>query len=207
MDSERAQIIKSTQTFREMFKDRSISIDELEKLSDIELSSRIAEASNWTPTLHVKVNADTSLFYYMRHKFQKKRMETVSRECLERRHVVFVFKEKINNHNEKIIKEIFDDAISDGSLRDDFKYEVFCIKDLLFNITKHKYVPKHELVSEDEHRQIKEAYCIKNNSQFPIILAKSDPVARYYDFQPGQLIKIYRTSTSTGHSISYRFCV
>ena len=35
----------------------------------------------------------------------------------------------------------------------DFEYnnmQVFHIKDLLYNITKHKYVPKHSILNEEE---------------------------------------------------------
>ena len=147
----------------------------------------------------IKVNDDMKIIYHMKNKFikndLKKFLSTIEKDE-DYKHIIFIFKEKINNNNEKNIKELLEGVT----------YELFPIKNLLFNITKHSYVPKHELLSVDEANNIMKIYSIKNKSQFPIIL-KSDPVARYYDFKPGQLIKVYRSSTATGESITYRYCV
>lgn len=63
----------------------------------------------------------------------------------------------------------------------------------LFNVTKHKFVPLHEKVDPESADLIKEHY----GSNWPI-LRKSDPVARFYGFVRGDLIKVTRPLRSTG---------
>ena len=73
----------------------------------------------------------------------KKFLSTIEKDE-DYKHIIFIFKEKINNNNEKNIKELLEGVT----------YELFPIKNLLFNITKHSYVPKHELLSVDEANNI-----------------------------------------------------
>lgn len=202
MNNESQDIIKSFTVVKEMLTDRNIDITNLESYSEKEIEVLIS-ASNTSGTkngniFQIKVNDDIKIIYHMKSKFikndLKKFLSTIEKDE-EYKHIIFIFKEKINNNNEKNIKDLLDGVT----------YELFPIKNLLFNITKHSYVPKHELLSVDEANNIMTNYSIKK-SQFPIIL-KSDPVARYYDFKPGQLIKVYRSSTATGESITYRYCV
>lgn len=74
-----------------------------------------------------------------------------------------------------------------------------------FNPTEHIYVPKHEIVSEEEKKEIIRRYNA-SPEQFPQILA-SDPVVREIGAKPGDLVKITRTSQTAGESIYYRFVV
>lgn len=202
MNNESQDIIKSFTVVKEMLTDRNIDITNLESYSENEIEVLIS-ASNTSGTkngniFQIKVNDDIKIIYHMKSKFikndLKKFLSTIEKDE-EYKHIIFIFKEKINNNNEKNIKDLLDGVT----------YELFPIKNLLFNITKHSYVPKHELLSVDEANNIMTNYSIKK-SQFPIIL-KTDPVARYYDFKSGQLIKVYRSSTATGESITYRYCV
>ena len=203
MNNESQDIIKSFTVLKEMLTDRKIDISNLESYSESEIEVLIS-ASNTSGTkngniFQIKVNDDIKIIYHMKSKFikndLKKFLSSIEKDE-EYKHIIFIFKEKINNNNEKNIQDLLEGVT----------YEIFPIKNLLFNITKHSYVPKHELLSTDEASDIMKRYSIKNKSQFPIIL-KSDPVARYYDFKPGQLIKVYRSSTATGESITYRYCV
>lgn len=202
MNNETHDIIKSFTVVKEMLADRKIDISNLESYSENELNIILSESNNSTKNgniFQIKVNDDIKIIYHMKSKFikndLKKFLSSVEKDE-NYKHIIFIFKEKINNNNEKNIQDLLEGM----------SYEMFPIKNLLFNITKHSYVPKHELLSTEDMNDIMKKYSIKNKSQFPIIL-KSDPVARYYDFKPGQLIKIYRSSTATGESITYRYCV
>lgn len=203
MNNESQDIIKSFTVLKEMLADRNIDISNLESYSEseIEVLNSVLNASGIKNgnIFQIKVNNDIKIIYHMKNKFikndLKKFLSTIEKDE-DYKHIIFIFKEKINNNNEKNIQDLLEGVT----------YEMFSIKNLLFNITKHAYVPKHELLSTNEAADIMKTYSIKNKSQFPIIL-KSDPVARYYDFKPGQLIKIYRSSTATGESITYRYCV
>ena len=78
----------------------------------------------------------------------------------------------------------------------DVTIELFSERELRFNITKHSYVPKHELVlPTDEHF----SDVVKISSKLPKIL-QSDPISRFYGFKPKDIIRVTRKD----NSISYR---
>jgi len=72
-------------------------------------------------------------------------------------------------------------------------------------VTEHIYVPKHEIVSEEEKAEIVERFNA-SPEQFPYILA-SDPVVKEIGAKPGDLIRISRKSPTAGESTYYRFVV
>ena len=80
--------------------------------------------------------------------------------------------------------------------------ELFIQKYMIFNITKHILVPKHIMLTKEEEDQMLENYNT-NKTQLPKLF-KTDPIARYYNMQTGQICKIIRKSPSTGESIYYR---
>jgi len=65
--------------------------------------------------------------------------------------------------------------------------EIFLTREVQFNITTHNLVPKHSLVKESEKDEILKKQ-IKN---IPIII-RSDPIVRFYNFKPDDLIRIVR---------------
>lgn len=69
----------------------------------------------------------------------------------------------------------------------DIEMEIFTLSELQYNITKHRLVPQHIKLPDDEAKEFKKKYGVK----FPTIL-KTDPVSRFYNFQRGDIIKIVR---------------
>jgi DNA-directed RNA polymerase I, II, and III subunit RPABC1 len=82
--------------------------------------------------------------------------------------------------------------------------EVFWDYELMIDKVSHHFVPDHHVLNKEEHDAFFEAYKIKKIN-IPKIKV-SDPIARYYKMQVGDIVKITRTSITTGHSIMYR-CV
>ena len=78
----------------------------------------------------------------------------------------------------------------------DMNIELFSADDLQFNITKHYLVPQHIRLSKEEAKNFKEKYDAKN---IPVLL-RTDPVAKFYDFSKGDIVKIIRK----GGFVSYR---
>jgi DNA-directed RNA polymerase subunit H len=70
---------------------------------------------------------------------------------------------------------------------------VFKASEVLKNITRHMYVPKHSKCCEAEVRDIKERWSLSALDALPK-LSMRDPVSRYYKFRPGDVIRIHRKS-------------
>ena len=84
--------------------------------------------------------------------------------------------------------------------------QFFHVNRLIFNITKHEYVPKHELLYKNEIEIIKKKLNINHIKQLPIIQI-NDPIARYFGMKYGDVCRIYRPSPTTKIHICYRACV
>lgn len=83
--------------------------------------------------------------------------------------------------------------------------EVFTDEELLENIIENIYVPTHIVLSEEESARYKEEYRLKSTDIQRIFT--TDPIAKYYNMKPGQLVKIIRPSLTAGEEIAFRLCV
>ena len=92
--------------------------------------------------------------------------------------IILIVREKLTSFGLKELK------------KSEINYEIFITKSLIFNITKHKLVPKHILLSKDEKNKLLKTLQCKLH-QLPKIL-KTDPISKYFNALPGQVFKIYR---------------
>ena len=182
----KVHVLNSLKTIIEMMSDRHLdmtnaSIHQFEPFVD----------ANYTKSLFtVKINSVTVVFY-LPVKFKKQ--ELMNRLADETELTILVLKEKLSQNN---LKEI-------NNLKN---IQVFDIRELQYNVTKHILVPKHELVDEDEVKSIVEGYALKSKFQLPHIL-KTDPVSRYLGLKSGDVVKITRVSPTAGEYIIYRCCL
>lgn len=106
------------------------------------------------------------------------------------RHVIIIHQGKIASR----VKELIQNYV----VLKKTKIEIFAQSELKYNVTKHVLVPRHEAMSKEESKEFKDKYGKKFNS-----MLLSDPVARFYGYEKGDVVKVYRR----GGVLSYRIVI
>lgn len=110
--------------------------------------------------------------------------------------LILIFNRKVN----KSIYKLCDNKIYKN-------IEIKNVSRLLINITKHKFVPKHILINDNKELSIlKNTYNLDDFSELPKLL-KTDAISNYYNFKPGNIIKIIRPSQTTLVYVYYRYVI
>ena len=109
---------------------------------------------------------------------------------------IVVVKEKLTSFAKAAVKEMSNF---------NYRMEFFRDAELLVDITEHKLVPQHVLLTSEQKVQLLERYRLKP-SQLPRIQV-TDPIARYYGLKHHQVVKIIRPSETAGRYITYRICI
>jgi DNA-directed RNA polymerase subunit H len=73
------------------------------------------------------------------------------------------------------------------------------------DIEKHKLVPKHIILNEQEKEEVLKKYGI-SLKQLPRILV-SDPIIKLLNGKPGDVVKIIRKSPTAGEAVYYRVVI
>lgn len=211
MMDEKSFVIRAFETINDMLVDRGI-IKERERTT-IDFGDR-GDAALFAETIEPSQSdgKKVHVVFYMHNKFTMSHVKSFfeSSDLTPNSHMIFVYKDKLTTANETSLRNNYLKKKQSNEAVTFDKIEIFCIKNLLFNITKHELVPKHELLDSNEASSIYEKYSIKDNQRvikLPLLMTKIDPVSKYYDFKPGSLIKITRPSSSVGEAVSYRYCV
>lgn len=83
--------------------------------------------------------------------------------------------------------------------------EVFILKELFFNITKHDLIPEMRILNKDEIKELlskfEDGFSSKQFKKFLI----TDPVCRYYGAKHEDVFEIKRINTSVGIQLDYRY--
>jgi len=89
--------------------------------------------------------------------------------------------------------------------KNDGQLQYFHAQQIMFNPTKHEYVPKHIKLSENEAVEFMKEYMIKSKLYMPVIL-HNDPIAKWLGLKQGDIVKIIRYNENSGVSFYYRSC-
>ena len=84
--------------------------------------------------------------------------------------------------------------------------QYFQIKQLMFNPTKHEYVPKHTKLTEEEVKDFMKEYLARSKMHMHVIL-QNDPIAKWIGLKHGDIVRIDRYNENSGESFSYRSCI
>ena len=99
-------------------------------------------------------------------------------------HSIVIYKDKVTPATKSTLEQC-----------DDMKIELFAEEDLQINITKHRLQPLFEKLKDDEIVEFKKSFGLKFG-----ILRIDRPIARFYNYSKGDVIRITR---SDGY-INYR---
>lgn len=80
------------------------------------------------------------------------------------------------------------------------------ISRLQFNILKNCYVPRHEILQEDESLHFYKKHQVSSNDELPVI-SRFDAVASVICLHPDEICKITRKSKTAIESLYFRVCI
>jgi DNA-directed RNA polymerases I, II, and III subunit RPABC1 len=192
------KIGQSYSVISEMLKDRDILTDDEQKMLT-NYSQKELDVLRSKKMFNIDIGNKVRIIYNLK-RFQKAEIKTFI-ENAEFDLFMIILNEKLTTTNMKSITEL------EKQLEKPLNIEVFELKEVMFNITKHVLVPKHEVIrDQDKISKIVEDYNVKSVHHFPVIL-KTDPISKYYGIKPGNLVKVTRVSPSSGEYVVYRCCV
>ena len=183
-------VVKSIKTICEMLIDRGVNLS-AQKDALVEVA-----IANHFKSLFDIVIGNIKIMYYLPVKFKLPELKSAFTNKDESYdYIILVCKEKISLNNLKSLNEL------------KLNLQIFDIKELQFNISKHVLVPNHHVIKDEEViKNLVQKYSVKSKHQFPHIL-KSDPMSRYLGLKSGDMVKITRISPTAGEYIMYRCCV
>jgi len=103
----------------------------------------------------------------------KDRISVMNRESSKR--CVIVYRSSVTSSAKKSLETL------------EYDFELFSMNELQINITKHRLVPRHTIVTDSEKEELDSKY----KGKLPSIL-QNDAVCRYYAFQKGDYVRITR---------------
>lgn len=195
------QVLTTFENLKVMLRERGLDIAALDAMGPKELDALSTTQNIFT----LEVNPSLSVVFYltkMKISEFKSAMFGKSKDIEDEdiaknddKLVIFIFKEDVSAQNRKSINTFFK------------SHQVFQISELMFNVSRHSLVPKHEVMRDEaEIKDMFTRYHVKGKSQLPAI-HQSDPMAKYLGLVPGDIVRITRPSPTCGSYEYFRVCV
>lgn len=90
--------------------------------------------------------------------------------------------------------------------KDNTLVQLFYISHLNFDISKHRKVPKHTLLKEEDKVKLMKTYNIEKLKSLPK-LDSQDAMAKWIGARPGDVVEISGLCVSSAENVRYRYCV
>jgi DNA-directed RNA polymerase I, II, and III subunit RPABC1 len=194
---DKKDLFKVRQTLLEMIEDRGYNIPNIEKITFEEFSIKY---DNKNLDIYIKDEEKNKIFYINFHNENKNFSKSDLKNIMQK---IIANYEDENINLILLLKEKENSAVSKELSKDVYKnVEIFLKKNMVFNVTKHIYVPKHILLNKEEELQLLEKYNT-TKGKLPK-LSKLDPIAKYYGMKNDQICKIIRKSPEVGEYVYYR---
>ena len=107
---------------------------------------------------------------------------------MKMKHCIVIYTESVTSLAKKLIENSVD-----------IKIELFTSEELQYNLTKHRLNPIFERLSSEDMKEFKDTHGLRH----PAILI-TDPVARFYDYQRGDVIRVIRKNDRDRNFTTFR---
>jgi DNA-directed RNA polymerase subunit H (RpoH/RPB5) len=201
-------IYRSRMNLLDILEDRGYNVDKYRKFSPAEATAAITSF----PSLSFKVSKDDTKVCDVRYASitrQKldKFFDDIEDGDTENIEVIIMMILPISDaHHIAALKQYMKFKETGEKERRKLRVSFFSVDTMVVNPLKHMLVPKHEILPQDQHKQLMDSMNITSKSKFPEIKFHIDPIARCIGAVPGDIVKITRPSSSAGESIIYRVC-
>jgi DNA-directed RNA polymerase subunit H (RpoH/RPB5) len=183
---------RSFQTIIEMLNDRQTDIGNISKDAGREIVEGFLKSNK---VLFEIIINKVKIVYSLSSKSKWVELKKLFEDSEPMDLYILVAKEKLSQNNSKMLTTL------------KVNLQIFDIKQLQFNISKHVLVPKHDIIrDEKEIKSIIERFSLKSKYQLPIIL-KTDAMAKYLGLKNGDIVRITRDSPTSGEYVIYRCCI
>lgn len=93
------------------------------------------------------------------------------------------------------------------SNKDNSILQIFDIRHLNIDISKHRKVSPHRIITADETEKMMKEFNIDKPRNILPWIDSQDPMAKWIGARPDDIIEVLRISESAGHERVYRYCV
>ena len=201
-----AKIVKSRKIILEICKDsRGLDVSEYENTGIDELRSMWDNKQLDMVLQNPVTNKKVYIKYALETRLKTSHIYDAIEELFEIDNIltnndelIIITKDSLNQTIKTLLEQIY--------LSDNKFVNVLDSNNYLFNILKHKMVPEHIILTEDEKKEIMKKYYVSDDSKFPEI-SRFDPVAITIGVRPGELVKILRSSPTAITALFYRMCI
>lgn len=213
-------VFQSRKHILEMLEDRGFDISKLSNYTEEEMRillekhqlGKFEQLTTLSP-LDIKLKKQDGATVIIKYRLDEK----IKKDVLLN-HISNIFKDhKLNKDTDCIIIMNVSRVLQKAGVKDDsvvglvnlcyldgIYAQVFGLENFMFNISRHIFVPKHEILKPVEvSKLLKEQNCRLDH--LPKI-KREDPMAKYIGLRPKQVVRISSINATTGISTTYRVC-